>query len=277
MQPDALEADFSPPNGLRGRSADAGRRLGRGILSYGREDVRPVRGRLGLRAPARRAVDAPPRPGPRLRRGYGLYESHAPAVLGERSPSRHGPDPRSGDTRRPGRTVGSPQSSGDAVLLAELTDFVSRHRAHGQLIAEATEPTTEGYMLSVAGDPHRVAPDLSSRRRPHDSPGLDVEPRPVPGAGHFGSLDRPFGQRPSSMGARIAQRVERLSHPKEGDLLAFHFDQLGLLVFQLIGRGHLHEFGHRPFLLWVGSVFDRSFLQPLPPGFASLSSSSCKA
>jgi hypothetical protein len=25
--------------------------------------------------------------------------------------------------------------------------------------------------------------------------GLDVEPRPVPGAGHFGSLDRPFGQR----------------------------------------------------------------------------------
>src|SRR5712692_1999354 len=117
-----------------------------------------------------------------------------------------------------------------------------------------------------AGDPHRVAPDLSSRRRPHDSPGLDVEPRPVPGAGHLGSLDRPFGQRPSSMGARIAQRVERFSHTKEGELLAFHFDQLGLLVFQLIGRGHLHEFGHRPFLLWVGSVFDRFFLQPLPPG-----------
>src|SRR5207245_2460163 len=62
-----------------------------------------------------------------------------------------------------------------------------------------------------AGDPHRVAPDLSSRRRAHDSPSLDVEPRAVPGAGHFGSLA------PSS-------------------------------------------------LLWVGSVFDRSFLQPLPPG-----------
>src|SRR5712692_1796838 len=117
-----------------------------------------------------------------------------------------------------------------------------------------------------AGDPHRIALDLSSRRRPHDSPGLDGEPRPVPGAGHLGSLDRPFGQRPSSMGARIAQRVERFSHPKEGELLAFHFDQLGLLVFQLIGRGHLHEFGHRPFLLWVGAVFARFFLQPLPPG-----------
>src|SRR5437867_7507967 len=92
---------------------------------------------------------------------------------------------------------------------------------------------------------------------------------PWPGAGHFGSLDRPFGQRPSSMGARIAQRVEGLSHPKEGDLLAFRFDQLGLLVFQLIRRGHIHQFGHRPFLLWVGSVFDRSFLQPLPSGFAN--------
>jgi hypothetical protein len=79
------------------------------------------------------------------------------------------------------------------------------------------------------------------------------------------------------MRARIAQRVERFSYAKEGNLLAFYFDQLGLLVFQLIGRGHLHEFGHRPFLLWVGSVFDRSFLQPLSPGFASLSSSSCKA
>src|SRR6266487_2860874 len=28
-----------------------------------------------------------------------------------------------------------------------------------------------------AGDPHRIALDLSSRRRPHDSPGFDVEPR----------------------------------------------------------------------------------------------------
>ena len=30
-------------------------------------------------------------------------------------------------------------------LLTDLRDFVSRHRAHGQLTAEATEPTTEGY------------------------------------------------------------------------------------------------------------------------------------
>src|SRR6058998_2906698 len=70
---------------------------------------------------------------------------------------------------------------------------------------------------------------------------------------------------PSSMGARIAQRVERFSHPKEGDLLAFHFDQLGLLVFQLIGRGHLHEFGHRPFLPPLG----RFSLRPLLPSAAS--------
>ena len=34
-------------------------------------------------------------------------------------------------------------------MLADLRDFVARHRAHGQLTADATEPTTEGYMLSV--------------------------------------------------------------------------------------------------------------------------------
>jgi hypothetical protein len=44
------------------------------------------------------------------------------------------------------------------------------------------------------------------------------------------------------MGARIAQRIERVSHPKEGDLLAFRFDQLGLLVFEFAGRCHLNEF-----------------------------------
>src|SRR5712691_3878689 len=48
-------------------------------------------------------------------------------------------------------------------------------------------------------------------------------------------------------GQKIALfRVGEAFHAQEGDLLAFHFDQLGLLVFQLIGRGHLHEFGHRP-------------------------------
>src|SRR5438445_11043951 len=91
------------------------------------------------------------------------------------------------------------------------------------------------------------------------------------------SLDSPFGQRPSSMGARIAQLVERFLHPKEGDLLAFHFNQLGLLVFQLIGRGHLHEFGASPL-----PALGRFSLRPFPPsvafpGFASLSSSSCMA
>src|SRR5712671_647784 len=133
-----------------------------------------------------------------------------------------------------------------------------------------TRPAASHFDLEVgAGDPHRVAPDLSSRRRPEDGPALDVEPRPVPGAGHLGSLDRPFGQWPSSMGARIAQRVERFFHPKESDLLAFHFDQLGLLVFQLIGRGHLHELGHGPFLLWVGSILRPLLPSADFPGFAS--------
>jgi hypothetical protein len=36
------------------------------------------------------------------------------------------------------------------MLLADLADFVTRHRACGQLTGDATEPAPEGYMLSVA-------------------------------------------------------------------------------------------------------------------------------
>ena len=35
------------------------------------------------------------------------------------------------------------------MLLAELEDFVTRHRACGQLIGDATEPEADGYVLSV--------------------------------------------------------------------------------------------------------------------------------
>jgi hypothetical protein len=34
-------------------------------------------------------------------------------------------------------------------LLTDLRDFVTRHRAHGPLTADATEPMAEGYMLTV--------------------------------------------------------------------------------------------------------------------------------
>jgi hypothetical protein len=37
-----------------------------------------------------------------------------------------------------------------AMLLAELGDFVTRHRPCGQLTGDATEPAPNGYMLSVA-------------------------------------------------------------------------------------------------------------------------------
>jgi hypothetical protein len=35
------------------------------------------------------------------------------------------------------------------MLLAELADFVARHRPCGQLTGDATEPALEGYLLSV--------------------------------------------------------------------------------------------------------------------------------
>jgi hypothetical protein len=35
------------------------------------------------------------------------------------------------------------------IVLAELTDFVTRHRAHGKLTGDATEPEANDYMLTV--------------------------------------------------------------------------------------------------------------------------------
>ena len=36
-----------------------------------------------------------------------------------------------------------------AMLLAELADFVTRHRPCGQLTGDATEPGANGYMVTV--------------------------------------------------------------------------------------------------------------------------------
>jgi hypothetical protein len=36
-----------------------------------------------------------------------------------------------------------------AMLLAELADFVTRHRPCGQLTGDASEPEPSGYMLTV--------------------------------------------------------------------------------------------------------------------------------
>src|SRR6266436_553377 len=102
-----------------------------------------------------------------------------------------------------------------------------------------------------AGDPHRVALDRLPSGRPEDGPGPDVELRPVPGTCHLAFLYRPLGQRPLSMGAGIAQGIEAPGHTKQGNLLALHLDQFGLLVCQFVSRGHLNELGHRSLLLRV--------------------------
>jgi hypothetical protein len=36
------------------------------------------------------------------------------------------------------------------LVLADLQDFVSTHRPHGPLTAEATEPAWNGYLVTVA-------------------------------------------------------------------------------------------------------------------------------
>ena len=35
-------------------------------------------------------------------------------------------------------------------LLADLEEFVTNHRPHGRLTADATEPAWNGYLLTVA-------------------------------------------------------------------------------------------------------------------------------
>jgi hypothetical protein len=35
-------------------------------------------------------------------------------------------------------------------LLADLEEFVTNHRPHGSLTADATEPARNGYLLTVA-------------------------------------------------------------------------------------------------------------------------------
>jgi hypothetical protein len=35
-------------------------------------------------------------------------------------------------------------------LLADLEEFVSDHRSHGRLSADATEPAWNGYLLTIA-------------------------------------------------------------------------------------------------------------------------------
>jgi len=37
-----------------------------------------------------------------------------------------------------------------ASLLADLREFISDHRPHGSLTADATEPAWNGYLLTVA-------------------------------------------------------------------------------------------------------------------------------
>ncbi len=41
-------------------------------------------------------------------------------------------------------------------------------------------------------------------------------------------------------------------HTKQGNLLALHLDKFGLVVCQLVGRGHLNELGQRSLLLSAG-------------------------
>jgi hypothetical protein len=44
------------------------------------------------------------------------------------------------------------------MLLVALTAFVTRHKAHGQLTADAAEPVGDGYLLTGSCTRRRVHP-----------------------------------------------------------------------------------------------------------------------
>jgi len=50
-----------------------------------------------------------------------------------------------------------------------------------------------------------------------------------------------------------AGAFEATVHTKQGNLLALHLDKFGLVVCQLVGRGHLNELGQRSLLSAGGS------------------------
>ncbi len=65
------------------------------------------------------------------------------------------------------------------TLLAELEEFVGDHRSHGTLTCDATEPTWNGYLLTVAcscgvGFERWVTPEEADVA-PAGAPSLDVE------------------------------------------------------------------------------------------------------
>jgi hypothetical protein len=49
------------------------------------------------------------------------------------------------------------------MLLADLADFVARHRPCGRLTGDATEPASDGYLLSVGSEARVPAVSVEAR------------------------------------------------------------------------------------------------------------------
>ena len=86
-----------------------------------------------------------------------------------------------------------------------------------------------------------VARDGLLCRRTNDLPCPNVEPRAVPGAGHFVARDLSLGQGAAPMRVRVVEREERAVDIEEGDQLALDIDQSRLTCLDFVCLRYLHK------------------------------------
>ena len=92
-----------------------------------------------------------------------------------------------------------------------------------------------------------VARDGLLCRRTNDLPCPNVEPRAVPGAGHFVARDLSLGQGAAPMRARVVEREELTLDVEEGDRLALDVDESCLTGLDFVCRRYLTKSVMDPF------------------------------
>jgi hypothetical protein len=89
-----------------------------------------------------------------------------------------------------------------------------------------------------------IAGDVFICRRTEGFSGSDIEPCPMPRAGHLVTLDFSFRQRPLFMRAGIFEREERALDVEQGDLLTLDVDESCLAGRDVVRTRYLYEFAH---------------------------------
>ena len=95
-------------------------------------------------------------------------------------------------------------------------------------------------------DAHIVARGVVIGRRGEYLSGADIEPRPMPRAGHFMALDVSLGQGAFFVRAGVVEGKEVALDIKQGDFLALDIDQPSVARRDLVRARDLHKLAHCP-------------------------------